>query len=105
MKKGKPETLNRPVASKPAPVAKKDNRGIITEYLSSLTEHDLAFLGYRLLERRGGDLGEALIMMSRRPSMDHLLAVNGSCLELYDTIDQIRDLAVKEMSKRNMYRG
>jgi hypothetical protein len=80
----------------------KEQRSVVVEYVSSLSEEELRFLSVRLTERLSGDLAEALNMMSKSPRMDTILSSAGSADEVFTICDQIREVLAKECKKKGV---
>ena len=81
----------------------KDHKTVITEYASSLSEDALQFLTVRLMERLCGDLGDVLEELSKDKKIDEILSQANSSENLYNTLDNIRDILVKECKKKGVY--
>lgn len=81
---------------------KKDQRAVISDYVSKLPDDELRFLTVRLIERVAGDLCEAVNRLSKKPEIDNLLGSASSAWELYDQADNIRDVVVKEAKRRKL---
>ena len=78
----------------------KDHKTVLVEYVASLSDEDLRFLGSRLTEKFGGDLAAALNLMSNRQSIDGILGAARGAEEVYQLCDVIRDIVVRECKKR-----
>lgn len=83
-------------------MAIKDSKTVIVEYVSSLSDDQLQFVTTRLVEKLGGDLAEALEEMSKDKKIDDVLSDASSAENLYNILDNIRDVAVKELKKRDV---
>lgn len=80
----------------------KEQRAIVVEYISSLSEdEDVRFLYQRLSDKFTGDLPAALDEMSKNAKMDNLLASCNSASELFDLLDRIRDVLSKDIKKKS----
>jgi hypothetical protein len=83
-------------------MANKDAKSVIVEYVSSLSNDQLQFLTSRLVEKLGGDLAEALDEMAKDKKIDDILSDAGSSENLYNVLDSIRDVCLKEFKKRDI---
>lgn len=81
---------------------KKDHKNIIAEYLRSLSEDDLVFLGTRLSEKLCGDVAEALNFMSINQSMDNMFRSARGGMDLFDMCDRVCDQVFKECRQRGI---
>lgn len=80
----------------------KDVKSFLVEYVSSLSDDKLHFLTTRLVEKLSGDLADALDEMSKDKKIDDILSNAGSSENLYNLLDSIRDIMVKESKKRDL---
>jgi hypothetical protein len=79
----------------------KDQRAIVVEYISTLSEDDIRLLAQRLTDKLFGDVAEALNMMSKHPRMDSVLSSAVSAIDLFDFLDKTRDILNKEAKKKS----
>lgn len=80
----------------------KDCKTILVEYISSLSEEDLYYVGSRLVERYVHDMSQALEFMSKKPQIDQILSNASSADELYQLCDVIKDIVLREAKKRKI---
>lgn len=80
----------------------KEQKAIVTEYVSDLSDGPLRELTICLVDRLQDDLATALNFMSQNNEMDALLASMGSANDLFNTCDQIRDFCTKECKRRGV---
>lgn len=80
----------------------KDVKTILVEYISSLSDDDLCFLGTRLIDRYAGDLGQVLNFMSKKSQIDMILSSAVTAFDLYQLCDLIQEMGVKEAKKRKL---
>lgn len=80
----------------------KDQKSVVVEYVSNLSEETLNFHAMRLSERYCGDLAESLDEMSKDHKMDELLSSAESADAFFVLVDQIRDVFLKECKKRGI---
>lgn len=78
---------------------KKDHKAVITEYLRTLNDEELAYLGTRLSEKLGGDIAEALNFMSKSPNMDAMFRNAQGSIEVFDLCDKVRDLMTNKRGR------
>lgn len=81
----------------------KEQKSVVLEYISSLSEDALKFHAMRLSEKYSGDLAESLNEMSKDKRLDELLASTVSAEELFTLLDQIKDLILKECKKKSLH--
>lgn len=81
----------------------KEQKSVVLEYISSLSEDALKFHAMRLSEKYSGDLAESLNEMSKDKRLDELLASTVSAEELFILLDQIKDLILKECKKKSLH--
>lgn len=80
----------------------KDHKSMLVEYVGSLSDGDLCYLGSKLSERYGDDLAEALNFMSARPVVDNILGNAAGYDELWALCDLIRDLVTQQCRRRKL---
>lgn len=80
----------------------KDQKTIVLEYVSSLSEDKLEFLTSRLTEKLLGDIPSALEELSKDKKIDLLLSNCPSAEGVFSTLDEIRDLLQKECKKKGL---
>ena len=80
----------------------KEQKALVAEYITGLSDSDLCFLSSRLIDRLGGDLPDALNFMSKNPKMDECLASANGATELFNSCDSVRDVCSKELKRRNI---
>lgn len=80
----------------------KDSKSVILEYVSSLSNDQLQFFTSRLVEKFSGDLAEVLDEIAKDKKMDDILSEAGSSEHLYNTLDHMRDVCLKEFKKRDI---
>jgi hypothetical protein len=80
----------------------KDQKSIVLEYSSTLSDDALRLLALRLSEKFSGDIGEALNEMSIDKKMDALLASAESAESLFIMLDHIRDVLQKECKRKGL---
>jgi hypothetical protein len=73
---------------------------ILKEYVGRLSEENLRFLIYRLDQRLGADLAEALDLMSSCSDLDKWFGSAKSSDELYDMIDVAQAHVRKEIQRK-----
>jgi hypothetical protein len=78
----------------------KEQKSVITEYVSSLSNEDVSFLSMRLTEKLSGDVAGSLDLISKDLKMDKLFSNTDSAEELFGLLDAVRDVANKENKKR-----
>ncbi len=71
----------------------------LKEYVRRLNDDDLKYIGIRLANRLGGDLGEAAEVVQRNPEMDRWLSAANSADDFFTMIDQV-DLSVQLEAKK-----
>lgn len=81
----------------------KEQKSVVLEYISSLSEDVLKFHAMRLSEKFSGDLAESLNEMSKDKRLDELLASTVSAEDLFTLLDQIKDLILKECKKKSLH--
>ncbi len=74
----------------------------LKEYCQKLSEENLKFLAGRLTQRLGGDLAEVLTFLSGVREVDRLLASAETCYDVYDTLDALQVVVIKECEKRSL---
>jgi hypothetical protein len=80
----------------------KDQKSIVLEYSSTLSDDSLRLLVLRLSEKFSGDIAEALNEMSIDKKMDALLASTESAEGLFVMLDHIRDVLQKECKRKGL---
>lgn len=81
----------------------KEQKSVVVEYISSLSDDLLKFHAMRLSEKFSGDLAESLNEMSKDRRLDELLASSVSAEDLFVLVDQIKDLVLKECKKKGLH--
>ena len=81
----------------------KEQKSVVLEYISSLSEDVLKFHAMRLSEKFSGDLAESLNEMSKDKRLDELLASTVSAEDLFTLLDQIKDLILKDCKKKSLH--
>jgi hypothetical protein len=84
---------------------KFNQQSIIKEYVRNISDDDLRYIGTRISERLGGDLGDAINVMGRNRNMDEILRSARGAVELYEICDFIEDLMWSEAESRRMLRN
>ena len=74
----------------------------LKEYCQKLSEENLKFLAGRLTQRLSGDLPDVLAFLSNVRDVDRLLVSAESSDDLYDMLDALQVIAVKECEKRSL---
>lgn len=74
----------------------------LKEFCQKLSEENLKFLASRLTQRLGGDLADVLAYLSGVREIDRLLATAESCNDLYDMLDSLQGIVIKECEKRSL---
>ena len=80
----------------------KEQRSVVVEYVSTLSEDELRLLTQRLTDRLQDDIPEALNMLSQSARIDQILVTAGSAWELFDFCDKIREVCTKECKRRGV---
>ena len=80
----------------------KDQKSIVLEYSSTLSDDSLRLLVLRLSEKFSGDIADALNEMSIDKKMDTLLASTESAEGLFVVLDHIRDVLQKECKRKGL---
>lgn len=80
----------------------KDQKNVVTEYLSSISDEMLELLNSRLTERFAGDLAEVLNELSKEKRMDNLLSNAGSSEAIFNLLEEIKEFVYKECKKRGV---
>jgi CRISPR/Cas system-associated endonuclease/helicase Cas3 len=80
----------------------KDQKTVVAEYVSSVSEDTLQFLNTRLTEKLFGDLAEALEEMSKDKRMDNILSDASSSESVFNLLDEIKDVVYKECKKKGL---
>lgn len=80
----------------------RKERTPVAEFVNSLYDEDLKFVGLRFIEKYSGDIPDALNFMSQFPEIDQYLSKADSAFELFDLCDHIKDVVLKEAKKRGM---
>ena len=78
----------------------REQRSTILEYASSLSDEEVRNLASILNENPTGDLSEGLEIMSKNPEMDLVLASAESAQQLWDLLDKVRDIILKESKRK-----
>lgn len=78
----------------------KEQRSIVLEYASSLSDEEVRALAAIISENPTGDLSEALNFMSTNPNMDAVLASAESANQLWDLVEKTRDIILKESKRK-----
>lgn len=81
----------------------KEQKSVVTEYISTLSEDNLKFHALRFSEKYSGDLAESLDEFSKDKKMDSLLLSAESANAFFTLIDEIRDALLKECKYRNIH--
>ena len=79
-----------------------DQQNAIREYVRALSDDDLRYIGSRLLDRLGGDLGDAINAMGRNRSVDEVFRSARGPWDVYDVCDYARDTMLDEAEGRGM---
>jgi hypothetical protein len=77
---------------------KLDN--VLKNWVERLTLDNLKLLQPRLEERLGGDLGEALELISSTPEIDRWLQSAANANDFYDMLDTLSEYVTRELRKR-----
>ncbi len=81
---------------------KKEQRLVVVEFVGTLSDDDVKYLGCRFVERYAGDLAEAVNCLSRTPEIDHILTSAVSSIDFFDLCDTIKEIISKEAKKRGI---
>lgn len=73
---------------------------VVREYARWLSDEDLKYVGIRLANRLGGDMGEAIEVLQRHAGLDRWLAAANSADEFFAMIDQLDYYVQSELKKR-----
>jgi len=73
---------------------------VLKEYVRRLNDDDLKYIGMRLANRLGGDLGEAVEVVQRQPEMDRWLSSATSADDFFNMVDQVDSYVQLEVKKR-----
>jgi hypothetical protein len=74
---------------------------ILKEYFNKLSLDNLKYVSVRLNDRVGGDLGEAIEVVSNYHDIDRWLSSAKSCEDFYDMIDKLEEYSNREVNKRS----
>lgn len=80
----------------------KEQRSVVVEYVSTLSEEELRLLTQRLTDRLQDDIPEALNLLSQSARIDQILASTGTAWELFEFCDKIREVCTKECKRRGV---
>jgi len=80
---------------------KSDN--LLKDYVSRLTTEELRFICFRLDQRIGSDLSDALNIISKNVDVDKWLQTARNGEEFYDMVDTIFEYADREIGKRPIH--
>jgi hypothetical protein len=80
----------------------KDTKSIVSDYVTRLNDDDFWWLGLRLNERLGGDIGDAAEFLSQNDRMDSFLKLANTANEFYDCMDRVRDAVLREARRRGV---
>lgn len=72
----------------------------LKEYSMKLTDEDLKFLNFRLTQRMGSDLADAINFVCKDSEMDKLLAGAESAIQIYEIMDDLHFCLEKERKRR-----
>ncbi len=75
----------------------------LKEYVRKLGDEDLHFLGVRLSQRMGGDVGDALLLMEDNQEVDRILSLTTCAEELYSVVDELEGLVQQESRRRFVF--
>jgi hypothetical protein len=81
----------------------KEQKSVVVEYVSALSEEALKFHTLRLSEKISGDLGESLDELSKDLKVDEVLRSAESAEAFFTLIDNFRDVFLKECKKRGIH--
>lgn len=73
---------------------------VLREYSRSLTDEDIRYICGRLVERKSGDVGEAVESIQENADMDRLYAASKDADALYDLIDETYEYLDREFTRR-----
>ncbi len=79
----------------------KDQKSLVAEYATSISDENIRLLASRLSDKFCGDQPAALDVMSQDKRMDAVLGSAASAEELFNLMDQVRDMLVREIKKRD----
>ena len=81
---------------------KKEQRASVIEFIGTLSDDDVKYLGCRLVERYAGDLDEAINCLSQTPEIDNILGSAAGADDFFDLCDSIKEVLVKESKRRGI---
>lgn len=73
---------------------------VLREYVRRLNDEDLKYIGMRLGNRLGGDMGEAIEVIQRHSEVDRWLSTANSADDFFTMIDQVDNYVQLEVKKR-----
>lgn len=79
---------------------RKEQRSALVEFVASIPDDEVKFIGVRLTERLAGDVPIILQHLERRPEADAVLASAGSGEEVFAILGVLQELLAKEAKKR-----
>jgi hypothetical protein len=79
---------------------KKVVDALLRDYVGRLPDDHLKFLDSRLGQRLGGDLGEAVFLLSQSHEMDNWLSTARGAVEFYDMVDAVSLSVERECRRR-----
>lgn len=81
---------------------RKEQRNALVEFVNSVPDDELKWMGVRLLERLAGDIPLILQHFERRVDVDAVLQSAGSGEEVFSILGVMQELIMKEAKRRNI---
>lgn len=78
----------------------KKQSDFIKDYVRRLNDDDLRFLAFRLCQRLGGDIGEAIEYLQKNQDIDRYFAAANSADAFFDLLDNLDNQLQIETKKR-----
>jgi hypothetical protein len=72
----------------------------LREYIKKLNDDDLKFIGTRLSQRIGSDVGDAVEVIQRNSDMDRWLSSAVNADDFFEMVDQLDNCVQQEVRKR-----
>ena len=79
----------------------KKKESVLREFARSLNDEDLRFVGSRLYQRYGGDLGEVVEFLQTFNDLDRYFSQAKDANDIYDIVDEIARYIEAEVTERD----
>lgn len=81
---------------------KKEQRSSLIEFVNSISDDELKYIGVRLVERLTGDLADVLHHLERRPGPHAVISEANDAQEVFAILNLVQEVVSREAKRRGI---